>query len=44
MELANERFLLVIDDQSSRYSFEAINLLFDHEVDVPVLPFHCTHV
>jgi hypothetical protein len=44
MDLANERFLLILDGHSSWYTFEAINLLFEHGVDVIALPSHYTHV
>jgi hypothetical protein len=44
IELTNQRFLMIVDGHSSRYTFEAINLLFAHDVDVLVLPSHCTHV
>jgi hypothetical protein len=41
IDLANERFLLILDVHSSRYIFEALNLL---SFDVVVLASHCTHV
>jgi hypothetical protein len=44
IELTNQRFLMIVDGHSSRYTYEAINLLYTHNVDVLVLPSHCTHV
>jgi hypothetical protein len=42
--LQGERFLLILDGHSSRWTSEAIALLRNGGVDVLVLPAHCTHV
>jgi hypothetical protein len=43
-ELMEDRFLLILDGHSSRWTSEAISVLRDGGVDVLVLPAHCTHV
>jgi hypothetical protein len=42
--LIRQRFLLILEGHISRWSFEAISVLRDARIDVPVLPPHCTHV
>jgi hypothetical protein len=42
--LRTKRFLLIVDGHSSRWSFESIDVLRIGDVDVLVLPAHCTHV
>jgi hypothetical protein len=44
VELRQERFLLILDGHSSRWTFEAIYILRVGGIDVLVLPSHCTHV
>jgi hypothetical protein len=39
-----ERFLLILDDHSSRPTVDAINWLEQHAIDVVVLPSHCPHL
>jgi hypothetical protein len=44
LEIADQRFLLVLDGHSSRFTVEAIGFLAGQGVDVLILPPHCTHV
>jgi hypothetical protein len=44
VHLWNQRFLLILDGHTSRWTIEAIGMLRDASVDVLVLPSHCTHV
>jgi hypothetical protein len=42
--ISNQRFLVILDGHSSRFTIEVIQFLDDEGVDVIVLPTHCTHV
>jgi hypothetical protein len=44
IELAGRRFLLLLDGHTSRFTYDAINLLAQSGIDVLVFPAHCTHV
>jgi hypothetical protein len=44
LTIAGERFLLVLDGHSSRFTIEVVQFLDGQGVDVLVLPAHCTHV
>jgi hypothetical protein len=44
MEIREQRFLLILDGHTSRWTYEAIYVLHVGGVDVLVLPAHCTHV
>jgi hypothetical protein len=43
-QLRGERFLLILDGHSSRWTYEALWVLKEAGVDVLVLPAHCSHV
>jgi hypothetical protein len=44
IHLRRARFLLILDGHISRFTYDALNLLYESGLDVLVFPAHCTHL